>query len=246
MSDTVLSFYDHLASDYHLIFANWDEAVIRQGQELRAILESLHAGKKLLDCSCGIGTQAIGLAKQGYQVYATDLSPMSVQRAKQEATRLEVEIDFNVADMRELESVIMDKFDVIISCDNSVPHLLNDADLEQAAASLYNRLHDGGILLISIRDYDEILEAKPQTTPIRVLENRLTFQLWEWNEDIYTVHHFILTEDNLAQWQTRHNVREDAALGRADLTRFIEQAGCKDVQWHLSGYYQPVLTARKI
>lgn len=250
MSDSVLAFYDHLATDYHLIFADWDESVMRQGQELHTILESLDAGKPLLDCSCGIGTQAIGLAKLGYQVQATDLSPMSIQRARKEATRFDVQINFNTADMRELESVITDTFDVVISCDNAVPHLLSDADLLQAASSIYNRLNDGGIALISIRDYDAVLETKPQTTPIRILEHEndkwLTFQMWEWHGDIYTLHQFILVEDNLAQWQTKHQVTQYRALRRAELTAMMEQAGFQQVQWHLTGYYQPILTARKI
>lgn len=35
---------------------------------------------KLLDCSCGIGTQAIGLALVVYNVTATDLSEKAIKR----------------------------------------------------------------------------------------------------------------------------------------------------------------------
>ncbi|HSD81583.1 MAG TPA: methyltransferase domain-containing protein [Solirubrobacteraceae bacterium] len=39
----------------------------------------------MLDASCGIGTQAIGLARAGFTVTATDISPVSVERCAREA-----------------------------------------------------------------------------------------------------------------------------------------------------------------
>src|ERR1700736_5531060 len=39
----------------------------------------------VLDCACGIGTQALGLARAGYNVEGTDLSRAEIERAKAEA-----------------------------------------------------------------------------------------------------------------------------------------------------------------
>lgn len=39
----------------------------------------------MLDASCGIGTQAIGLARAGFTVTATDISLVSVERCAREA-----------------------------------------------------------------------------------------------------------------------------------------------------------------
>ncbi|NMA74089.1 MAG: methyltransferase domain-containing protein, partial [Bacteroidales bacterium] len=38
-----------------------------------------------LDCSCGSGLQAIGLAKEGYEVEGGDLSANMIDKAKQSA-----------------------------------------------------------------------------------------------------------------------------------------------------------------
>lgn len=54
----------------------------------------------ILDVSCGIGTQSLGLSSKGYHVTASDLSFEEIQRAKQEAALRDLSVDFSVADMR--------------------------------------------------------------------------------------------------------------------------------------------------
>ncbi len=39
-------------------------------------------GAHILDCACGIGTQAIGLASMGYQVTASDISDGELSESK--------------------------------------------------------------------------------------------------------------------------------------------------------------------
>lgn len=86
----VAAFYDGLARDYYLVYGDrWNEAVDRQGAALdRLIRAHSHAAVDVLDCACGIGTQAIGLAKRGYRVVGSDLSPRELETAIPEADRL--------------------------------------------------------------------------------------------------------------------------------------------------------------
>ncbi len=131
MQDSVLKFYEELASEYHLLFADWKKEVHRQGEILNTLIRR-HLGMRpltALDCSCGIGTQAIGLAAYGYQVHGTDLSPAAIERAKKEAEAFAVSLTFEVADLRTLSTQVAGKFDVVLSCDNSLPHLLTEAEL---------------------------------------------------------------------------------------------------------------------
>ena len=67
MTDSVARFYDQLAASYHLIFPDWAQSVHRQGMILARLIgpEVASEARTVLDCSCGIGTQAIGLAEQG-------------------------------------------------------------------------------------------------------------------------------------------------------------------------------------
>lgn len=248
------SFYDGFAADYHLIFYDWEAASERQGGEIEALLQdTLGDGPyALLDCACGIGTQALGLAQRGHTVTGTDISPKSVERAVREAARLGVTARFAPADMRVLADVLDDTYDAVIAFDNALPHLLTDADLAQAAASIYGRLRDGGVFLASIRDYDALLQERPTATSHRVIDTprgrRIVFQLWDWDAgDTYTVTQFIVQPDGDG-WTLRHHSGRYRALRRAMLTAALAGAGFQDVRWldpDTSGFYQPVVVARR-
>ena len=75
-------FYDELSPFYHLIFQDWDESIEKQAKILdKLIRKEWVKTHTVLDVSCGIGTQALGLAKRGYHVTASDLSAKEVERA---------------------------------------------------------------------------------------------------------------------------------------------------------------------
>jgi SAM-dependent methyltransferase len=167
VANSVAGFYDGLAAEYHLLFADWDASVRRQGEILDRLIGGQLAQqepKRVLDCSCGIGTQAIGLALRGHRVHGTDLSPAAVERAQREAARLGATLTTEVADLRDLGALdVRDgTFDVVLSCDNAVPHLLTDEDLSRAAAGMYAKLRPDGLLVVSMRDYDQIIAEKPR------------------------------------------------------------------------------------
>lgn len=254
MDDPVRDFYDQFAESYHLIFADWRASQERQAATLdRLIRAELGPGPHaILDCACGIGTQAIGLARLGHHVHATDLSPAAVARAAQEATAAGVTLSLDVADMRTLAQEVTGTFDVVIACDNALPHLLTDADLRLAAANIATKLRPGGLFLASIRDYDHLAQARPESETPRVLDGpdgrRISFQVWDWAFDgeTYQVHQFLLRQRGDG-WRTDHFETPYRALLRADLDLALRAAGFERTRWHepdASGYYQPIVTAR--
>src|SRR5437868_11908980 len=115
MDRDVVAFYDALAPDYELAYGgNWDAAVERQAAALERILRAeLPDALEILDCSCGIGTQAIGLALRGFRVSGTDPSAGALTRAGAEAERLGASVSFAVADFRDL-SAVPGSYDAVI------------------------------------------------------------------------------------------------------------------------------------
>lgn len=252
---SVAAFYDELADDYHLNYVDWQGAVRRQGRTLALLIQE-QVGKDartVLDCSCGIGTQAIGLALEGFTVTGTDISPHSIDRAMHEAEAFHVDGDFAVADMRSVGEVVTGEFDVVISCDNSLPHLLTDDDIMLALANMHATLRPGGLLIIGIRDYDEIVRARPRATPPQVFDRdagrSLLFQVWDWSADSrwYDLSLFVVKSDGNG-WRTDCHTTRYRALLRDELDRFIVDTGFVDAAWHVpdnTGHHQPLLTAHR-
>lgn len=162
MSEKVLHFYESLADHYHLIFDDWDRTIERQAETLNRLLASeipTHP-LKILDCSCGIGTQAIGFAKMGHRVVASDFSPSAIARAEHEARNRSLNISFQVSDMASLAEIADSNFDVVAALDNALPHLSADR-LKDTAREVASRLTPDGLFIASIRDYDELLAQRP-------------------------------------------------------------------------------------
>jgi SAM-dependent methyltransferase len=254
--NTVAQFYDQLAPDYHYIFADWKQSVQRQAGNLSNLIESRKGAPPLtlLDCTCGIGTQAIGLALRGFTVHATDLSPEAVERARREAANFGVSLTFGVADLLQLDIQVAGAFDVVLSCDNALAHFLADDDLLTALRNMAAKTAPDGLLLASIRDYDRLLQEKPRSTQPQVLDTpdgrRITFQVWDWlgNGNSYMLHHYTVKQSGDG-WETSSRVTPLRAWRRAELSLLLRQAGFDDIQWHMPdecGYYQPIVTARRL
>ena len=253
---SVIDFYDALADDYDLVYGGrWEEAVSRQGEALdRLIQSSLGSGAQdVLDCSCGIGTQALGLAMRGHRVLGTDISVRSVERARREASRLGVGASFSVADFRDLGPV-PGTYDVVISCDNAIPHLLADSEIRQALASMHTKLRPRGLLVVSVRDYDRALVERPPTAPPTFTAGpprRLLVRFHEWQEvgTTYELHFFVLSELSDEWILTAHYHTRYRALSRHELAVAAHDVGFAAIQWHepeATGFHQPVLTAREL
>lgn len=249
------AFYDDLAGDYHLLYADWDQSIRRQATVLRKLLQNQQCPPTLtlLDASCGIGTQAIGLAREGYQVTGTDLSLKAIERAAREAARHGVILKLEQADFRALSSVITDTFHVVLTCDNALPHLLTDEDLRQGLYELYGRLRHGGLFLVSIRDYDALLQDKPTVTPVdlfgREPHRYFSFQEWQWatGDTHYTFNHFIVQQSGTS-WHTTQRTARYRALRWHELKAAMKEVGFRQIQRHepgQTGYYQLIVTAKK-
>jgi SAM-dependent methyltransferase len=251
--DDVRGFYDGFADTYELAYGGrWDEAVERQGAALDALIRAtVPDARDVLDCACGIGTQALGLARRGYRVTGTDISEREVERARREAERLGVDARFAVADFRDL-AVAGGPFDAVLCCDNALPHLLDPEDVVQALREMHARLRPGGLLVVTLRDFDRALAERPPLAPAALdpgPPRRVLVRLHDWDADapVYTVRYLVLTE-GLAGWDVVEHATRYRALTRAELEGAARAAGFERVDWPEEPVVvggQLVLTARR-
>ena len=141
--------------------------------------------------------------------------------------------------------------DVVISCDNSLPHLQTDADLDLALSGMAARLRPGGLLVVGIRDYDTLARDRPRFTPPQIVESpdgrSVLFQLWDWAENgsSYEVTMFVSKQDD-AGWTTDTHQVTYRALRRHELESLAARAGFTAIEWHEpaeTGHHQPLMTA---
>ncbi|MFH9352338.1 class I SAM-dependent methyltransferase [Kitasatospora sp. NPDC017646] len=247
-------FYDDFADDYHLLYADWDASLARQGAALDALIRArLGPGPaEVLDCACGIGTQAIGLAALGHPVTGTDLSPVAAARATAEAAGRRLRLPAAAADMRRLPFPD-GRFDVVVCADNALPHLLTAEDVRAALGEMRRVLRPGGLLLVSTRPYDRLRRDRPASTPPQTAERdgrrSVVFQLWQWREDgeRYDLELFRLLPDDTGQWQVAVLRSRYWALSQAQLSGFAAEVGLADIGWAEpadTGFFQPLLIAR--
>ena len=250
--DIIQKFYDDMASQYDKLFFDWKAST----KEQAAILDKLFAEEgfdrsaAILDCACGIGTQAIGLASLGYCVTASDISDGEITEARVRAEKNQVKIHFEHADFCALSDVFAQQFDIVICMDNALPHMLSETALEEAIQSIVLQMADGGIFVASIRDYDELLKEKPPYSPPYIHKTekgqRVSFQTWTWEDDHYKLTQYIIDDGQTLQISKFDC--EYRATRREELTRLLIANGCSKVVWKFpaeTGFYQPIVIARK-
>ena len=246
------TFYDSLASQYEKLFLDW-QATTREQAAIPDRLFAEHGfdqSAHILDCACGIGTQAIGLAALGYQVTGSDISPGEIGEAKERATKNRVRISFEQADFRALSETFVRQFDIVIAMDNALPHMLTGGDLASAIRSILNQTRAGGMFVASIRDYDALLLDKPPYSPPYIHKTeegqRVSFQTWTWEGDIYRLIQYIVDDGDRLQVSKFECAYR--ATRRQELTDLLLSNGCASVVWLFpeeTGFYQPIVVAKK-
>jgi len=240
--------------DYHLLFADWWTAAQWHGEVIARVLadRGVRPPARVLDCTCGVGTQALSLAALGYRVTGTDVSRHAVARARREAQARRLPVRLARADVRQIRAAVTGTFDAVISCDNSLPHLLTDSDLERAVAGIRACLSEGGIFVASMRDYDDLRRTRPGGVPITLHgepgSRHGAGQSWRWSTDgeHLDITLFTFRERAAGDWVVSARETQYRALRRGRLSQVLNDQGFTSAEWLLpeqSGYHQPVVIA---
>lgn len=246
------NFYDNMATQYDKLFQDWQSTTKEQAVLLDKMFSECGFDRdaQILDCACGIGTQAIGLASLGYQVTASDISDGELAEAKERAEKNAVQIRFEHADFCVLSDTFQVQFDIVIAMDNALPHMLSSDALEKAISSIAAQTRPGGIIVASIRDYDSILAEKPSYSPPYIHKTekgqRVSFQTWVWKDENYRLTQYIIDDEEslrISKFECEYR-----ATRREEFTKLFLANGCYDVVWKFpeeTGFYQPIVVAKK-
>ena len=100
----------------------------------------------VLDIGCGLGDNAIYLARNGHHVTGLDISPTALATAERRANDAGVQVTFAVTDSTKLEGYT-EAFDTIV--DSGMFHCLDDDAKRSYAAAAHRATRPGANLLLS-------------------------------------------------------------------------------------------------
>lgn len=113
----------------------------------------------VLDNGAGPGKYAMELAKQGYRVTLSDLTPRFVSVAEEQAVRLQLESQFdgfhvlNAADLHLFSDEVFDASLML----GPLYHLQAEADRSKAADELYRVTKSGGVVFVAFQTRTRML-----------------------------------------------------------------------------------------
>ncbi len=148
--------YDALAEVYDWLVP--DELLTPKGSVAAFASETvddLEPGARVLDCACGTGQLAVGLALRGFDVVATDASTRMTDATRELARKHGAELQALALAWEDLaEQGWEDGFDAVLCIGNSITHAEGRDARRAALAAMAGVLRPGGTLVVTSRNWE--------------------------------------------------------------------------------------------
>jgi len=250
MDTSTTAFYDAIADFYSLFYKDWEVQLEREGLTLRSIFRKKGV-ETVLDVGCGPGTQSVPLAKLGFTVTGVDPSSKLLEKAKETARDHDVEVKWVRGDFLSLHDTVQGPFDAVVCKGNSLPHLLTDDEIETTIQIFFDLLRPGGVLVIGLRDFEMMLEHRPQFLPgfNHRGENDsefITFDIWEWEDGppVIATQNLFMIRGQEDDYQTIKRTVQFRPLSTDEVKVVLLEKKFEDIE-QTSDRWEQVITARK-
>jgi SAM-dependent methyltransferase len=149
--------YDTLAAVYEFLVP---DAVLTPQGSADAFAAYVAPRARVLDCACGTGTLAVGLALRGCEVVATDASAAMVARTARLAREHDADVDAAVCTWEEISGRGWDeRFDVVFCVGSSLAHAVGSDGRRAALRAMAGTLRPSGLLVVTSRTWEQVREA---------------------------------------------------------------------------------------
>jgi glycine/sarcosine N-methyltransferase len=185
---------------------------------------------KVLDCACGTGWHLSMFHDMGLACSGSDISPDMLTRAK---INLEGKyIPLKTEDFRTLGKNWGETFDMVACLTTSLPHMLTDEDVVKALTSMYDRLRNGGILVITNGITDSLLDTKPTFIPARELANEAFYFVVEYANEASFTFHIIYTRQTDHGFEHLYTPVTYNAMRKSVLERCFAKTSFKNIKYY--------------
>jgi len=231
--------YGSLASVYEWLVPDAKASPAGSAQALEMVTAGLGPGAQILDCACGIGLLAVGLAEAGFRVTACDASPAMAGRTRALARAHAVQVPTRVCRWDQLPGQgWQDRFDAVLCVGNSLAHAAGRSGRRAAIDGMASVLATGGVLALTSRNWEQIRSAGSRLEVWdrlveRAARKAVVVYSWQVPPSWQTKHRLQIsvaalhdgdqlqvTTEQLPIWPFRHQeLRADVAAAGLSLTR---------------------------
>jgi SAM-dependent methyltransferase len=184
--------YDAFSEDYHWLYSDSALCGKLALEENDDVLTEAGLKARILDCSCGIGTLAIPLAKLGYDVSGSDGSPGMVEHAIFAASDAGLNIPLSCCTWEDLPAHFTDHFDLLFCIGNSIGHTRNKEEMIRSLEGMRAVLRNGGKLVLQSRNWEQLRKEKKRFTHFQWRERGgqrcLPLYVWTFPEKFNDAH----------------------------------------------------------
>jgi glycine/sarcosine N-methyltransferase len=234
-------YYTDLAQDYEWLFP--DDAIgssapvgaTSPGSRdlLDGILRTLPPGARVLDSACGIGADAMALARDGFTVTASDASASMVEQARRRARQSGVEMEVTQSLWQDLPQRVAGPFDLILCLGNAIVHTATRPSMIASLAGMKQVLGPDGTVVIDSRNWERLHQTRPRIVPgRRLIERRgircTSLYIWTIPDDFsapFRAEIVLLFADPSSALTHRRYVIDFTPFRHADLEDAMHAAG---------------------
>jgi glycine/sarcosine N-methyltransferase len=184
--------YSRISKHYEDFHQNWDSSIRANAASLSGLFDryGLLLDARVVDGTCGAGTQVIGLADKRYDITGIDISQGQIVRCRHELKKRGLSARLIKGDFARISQLLTKKsYDAVISCSNSLPLLGSLPQIRRALRGSRQILKPGGLFVATFMDYSAVVKSRPRVLSSggRKDPKNGTFRFWiefgDWHAD---------------------------------------------------------------
>jgi len=222
--------YQNLSIDYDALQPK--EEIFKQEPFFRKLIEK-YSIKTCLDCACGTGWHLHMLNNLGIKCAGSDLSEDMLEKAKKNLEDLPIELKKET--FRTLSKSWDQKFDMVICMTTSFPHNSNENEAIQTLKSMYDRLNDGGIIVIDNGFADSFFETKPKFIPARIHKDQAFYFFLEYPNPKKVIFNILNIKKTKTSFEHALETMEYLYLGKEEFEDFFAKTDFDKIEYY-GGY----------
>eukprot|EP01059_Diplonema_ambulator_P002301 TRINITY_DN1194_c0_g2_i8.p1 TRINITY_DN1194_c0_g2~~TRINITY_DN1194_c0_g2_i8.p1 ORF type:complete len:245 (+),score=89.96 TRINITY_DN1194_c0_g2_i8:44-778(+) len=217
--------YDtHLGEFYSWMVGDTEPGIAAFTKLLEKHKDRLGEGALALDLGAGHGIQSIAMSRLGLQVVAVDFNEQLLGELQHHDEYAKGHITAKLDDIRNPGHLVGSPPSVVVCAGDTLLHLETREDVMQLLTDSMAMLREGGLLVISFRDYTTPLEGDKRFIPVKSTHNQIHTCVLDYEDDRVRVTDLLHTNTD-GQWTQKVSSYFKTRVPPADITAHITGLG---------------------